>query len=117
VDSLSALLESVVAGRGVALTTPSIARALGGRGVAYVLVEDLEPSVAALVWRKGAANPALPLLIQTARDVRLAMLAGNATAEGPMIAVPCRPLAAWWEHCSPRPDAQSEGCRAGDQAG
>ena len=116
VDSLSALLENVVAGRGVALTTPSMARALVGRGVAYVLVDDLAASVAALAWRADANNAALPLLVETARDVRDAMLGSQPDSPaGPAISIPCRPIAAWWEHCSPM--ERSEPGAVGDTGG
>lgn len=109
VDSLSALLENVVAGRGVALTTPSMARSLGGRGVAYVLVDGLPASVSALAWRADASNAALALLVETARDVRDAMLGSQADSPaGPAISIPCRPIAAWWEYCSPGETAEAE---------
>lgn len=69
VDTLDEFLETVAAGRGVALAPASASRLYARPGVTFIDVADAEPSIGALAWSDEApdANPTLAAFIQSAR--------------------------------------------------
>jgi DNA-binding transcriptional LysR family regulator len=69
VDTLDEFLETVAAGRGVALAPASASRLYARPGVTFIDVADAEPSVGALAWTDRApdANPTVAAFIKSAR--------------------------------------------------
>jgi len=70
VATLDEFLEAVITGRGVGLAPASASRLYARPGVAFIEVDDAEPSVGALAWRDGApdANPTVAAFIRSARQ-------------------------------------------------
>lgn len=63
------ILTLVAAGRGVCLVPAAVARDFPRDDVVYVPVDDAEPAVLSLAWRRGALTPAALAFVDTVRDV------------------------------------------------
>jgi DNA-binding transcriptional LysR family regulator len=67
--SVQEILTLVGAGRGVCLVPSVVAEHYPRGDVAYVPVNDADPAVVSLAWRRGSVSPAIEAFIQTGRDV------------------------------------------------
>ena len=63
------ILTLVAADRGVCLVPATVARAFPRDDVVYVPVEDAEPAVVSLVWRRDSLTPLALAFVETIRDV------------------------------------------------
>jgi DNA-binding transcriptional LysR family regulator len=62
--------QYALAGAGISLAPQSATRDYGRPGIAFVSVRDLEPSTAALAWRRGDNNPLTTQFVAIAAEVR-----------------------------------------------
>jgi DNA-binding transcriptional LysR family regulator len=71
-SSIQEILTLVASGRGICLVPAPVAREYQRDGVAYVDVDDAEPALVSLAWRREDARPTLASFIGVARETAAA---------------------------------------------